>query len=133
MPRPVHFEFIAEDAERAARFWSQAFGWTIDKWEGPQPYWLATTSPAAPGPGGDERGIDGGIVRREDSPLPGHTVVTLGVDSVDDATTRVEQAGGTVVVPKMPVPGVGWLAYCRDTEGTVFGVMASDEAAGSGS
>jgi predicted enzyme related to lactoylglutathione lyase len=124
MPRPVHFEFVAEDPERAARFWSEAFGWKIDKWDGPQPYWLVST-------GEDGPGIDGGIVGR-DSQLPGHTVVTLGVDSVDDATAGVERAGGAVVAPKMPIPSVGWLAYCRDTEGSVFGVMQSDESVGQG-
>lgn len=38
-------------------------------------------------------------------------------------------AGGAVVLPKMAVPGVGWLAYFRDTEGNVFGMMESDESA----
>jgi predicted enzyme related to lactoylglutathione lyase len=29
----------------------------------------------------------------------------------------------------MPVPGIGWLAYLKDTEGNVFGVMQPDPAA----
>ena len=24
-------------------------------------------------------------------------------------------------MPNMPVPGVGWLAHCKDTEGHIFG------------
>jgi predicted enzyme related to lactoylglutathione lyase len=28
-----------------------------------------------------------------------------------------------VVVPKMAVPGVGYLAYCQDTEGITFGII----------
>jgi predicted enzyme related to lactoylglutathione lyase len=31
-----------------------------------------------------------------------------------------------VAVPKMAIPGVGWLAYCTDTEGNVFGLMQND-------
>jgi predicted enzyme related to lactoylglutathione lyase len=37
--------------------------------------------------------------------------------------------GGTVALPKMPVPGVGWLAYAKDTEGNIFGMMQSDPGA----
>jgi hypothetical protein len=125
MPRPVHFEFIAEDPERAARFWSEAFGWKVDKWNAEQPYWLVSTD----GEGGDEPGIDGGIADKRVFDLPGHTIVTLSVGSVDDAIARVEAAGGAVVAPKMAIPGVGWLAYCRDTEGTVFGTMEPDDSA----
>jgi hypothetical protein len=29
----------------------------------------------------------------------------------------------------MPVPGVGWLAYCKDTEGNIFGMMQADKSA----
>ena len=31
--------------------------------------------------------------------------------------------------PKMAIPGVGWLAYGKDTEGNIFGVMQTDPAA----
>jgi predicted enzyme related to lactoylglutathione lyase len=29
----------------------------------------------------------------------------------------------------MPIPGMGWLAYVKDTEGNIFGMMQSDPAA----
>lgn len=32
-------------------------------------------------------------------------------------------------MPKMVVPGVGYLAYCNDTEGIMFGMMQSDPSA----
>ena len=35
MPRVVHFEFAAEDPQRAVKFYERVFGWKIDKWEGP--------------------------------------------------------------------------------------------------
>ncbi len=38
-------------------------------------------------------------------------------------------AGGTVALQKMPVKGVGWLAYCKDPEGNIFGVMQNDPQA----
>jgi hypothetical protein len=38
-------------------------------------------------------------------------------------------AGGTVALAKMPIPGIGWLAYCKDTEGNIFGMMQRDGSA----
>jgi predicted enzyme related to lactoylglutathione lyase len=43
---------------------------------------------------------------------------------------KAEAAGGTVALPKMAVPGVGWLAYCLDPEGNTFGLMQRDPEAG---
>ena len=37
--------------------------------------------------------------------------------------------GGTIALPKMPIPGIGWLAYAKDTEGNLFGLMQADPAA----
>jgi len=43
--------------------------------------------------------------------------------------SAITTAGGQLAVPKMPIPGMGYLAYCTDPEGTMFGVMESDPAA----
>jgi hypothetical protein len=87
---------------------------------------LITTGPAS------ERGIDGGLIRRQ-GPIDGQAVIayvcTIDVPSVDDTVRTVGLNGGANVVPKMPIPGVGWLAYCKDTEGNIFGVMQADERA----
>jgi predicted enzyme related to lactoylglutathione lyase len=53
----------------------------------------------------------------------------MGVTSLDASMKAVEGAGGKIVVPKMAVPGIGWLAYGVDTEGNQFGMMQSDPAA----
>jgi len=122
MGRVVHFEIPADDPERAVNFYQKALGWTIRKWDGPVEYWLVMTGPE------DEPGIDGGLAPR--SELQVGAVNTVDVASVDETAARVEEHGGKVVHPKHPVPGVGWMAYCEDTEGTVFGVMERDPDAG---
>jgi predicted enzyme related to lactoylglutathione lyase len=128
MPRVVHFEIHAENPERAVRFYSGVFGWTFQKWAGPLDYWLAKTGSP------DQRGIDGGLlVRHGSAPTEGQSVnayvCTMDVASVDDSITAITGHGGTVVMPKMPVPGIGWLAYAKDTEGNVFGIMQPDPTA----
>ncbi|HET6230567.1 MAG TPA: VOC family protein [Longimicrobiaceae bacterium] len=121
MPRPVHFEISADDPERLASFYSGVFGWSVQKWEGPQDYWLIKTGETG------TPGIDGGMTRR--NPGPAGTVNTIDVPSVDEFVEKVTSAGGTVALPKMAVPGVGWLAYCVDPEGTLFGMMQADPSA----
>ena len=126
MPRVVHFEIHAGDPKRAINFYEKVFGWTFQKWEGPMPYWLVTTGPD------DERGINGGLVQRRGE-LDGQAVIayvcTIDVAKIDSSVATVEASGGTVVVPKMPIPGIGWLVYCKDTEGNIFGIMeASPDA-----
>jgi len=118
MPRVVHFEFTADDPERANNFYSQVFGWQIEKWNGPVDYWLIMTGPR------DKPGIDGAMSRRSDFLPP--TTVIVDVESVDEYVDKIIAAGGIVVAPKMAIPGVGYLAYCQDTEGNVFGIMNDD-------
>jgi hypothetical protein len=123
MPRPVHFDISAEDPERAAAFYSSAFGWTFTKWDGPMEYWLVST-------GEGEAGIDGGLsFRQHEAP---EVPFTLDVPSVDDYVAKVSEAGGTIVQPRSAIPGVGWMAVFCDPEGNVFGMMEADESAGIG-
>jgi len=117
MSRVIHFELAADDPERAIQFYSNVFGWKINKWEG-QDYWLATTGDSgAPG-------ISGAIMPRDPQRPP--VVNTIGVDSLDDSVAKVAANGGKVLEPKMPIPSVGYFAYCLDSEGNPFGLMQSD-------
>ncbi len=90
------------------------------------PYWLVTTGPD------DQRGINGGLMQRQGE-IDGQAVIayvcTIGVESIDGSIASAQANGATVVVPKMAVPGVGWLVYCKDTEGNIFGMLQADENA----
>ena len=121
MARVVHFELAADDPERAVQFYEKVFGWKIQKWDGPQDYWLASTGEQG------TPGIDGAIMRR-DPGLPS-TTNTIDVEQLDDALAKVTSNGGKVVAPRMTIPGIGYFAYCQDTEGNTFGMMQNDPAA----
>lgn len=118
MGRIVHFEMQADDPERACRFYEQVLGWKITKWDGPLDYWLITTGPE------EEPGINGAILRRND---PTTTVYnTAAVESLDATLEAALAHGATLAMPRMAVPGVGWLAYIKDTEGNLMGLMETD-------
>jgi predicted enzyme related to lactoylglutathione lyase len=117
MGRVIHFEIPANEPGRAAAFYQKVFGWKFDKWDGPTEYWMVSTgAEGAPG-------INGGMLKRGNVTT---TTNTVGVDSVDASVAAVTEAGGKLIMPKTPIPGVGYFAYCEDTEGNVFGVMQAD-------
>jgi predicted enzyme related to lactoylglutathione lyase len=45
---------------------------------------------------------------------------------LDETLEAVTANGGSLALPKMPVPTIGWLAYFKDTEGNIFGAMQND-------
>jgi uncharacterized protein len=121
MPKPVHFEIPAENPERVTKFFSDVFGWQFSNWGGDQGYWLATTGAES------EPGINGAVMKRRDPAQP--IVNSISVDSIDQYAEKVVTAGGQIVVPKMSVPTVGYLAYFKDTEGNIHGLWQDDPTA----
>lgn len=122
MGRVSHFEITADDPERAAAFYRKAFGWEINDWGGPFKYLLATTGPK------EAVGIDGAIMDRHDSKQA--VINTISVDKWETGAKAVTDAGGSVLQEKTAVPGQGYFAYCKDTEGNLFGIFEADAAAG---
>ncbi|MGP4016148.1 VOC family protein [Saccharopolyspora sp. 5N708] len=125
MLRPVHFEIHVSDVDRACEFYSTVFGWHFQQW-GDNPYWLIFT--------GEGPGIDGGLLPREGSDPTDETPIaafatTMEVDDVDAMLSIVESAGGRVAMPRTALTGMGWVAYCRDTEGNIFGMFQADDMA----
>ena len=123
--RVVHFDIYADDVERAIAFYQNAFGWKFEKVES-MDYWLITT-------GAGEPGIDGGLSKRE-SPTQGSVpqfgfTCTVDVEDAQAAFAAALAAGGSEVHKPGPVPGVGNLAYVRDTEGNHLGLMQRDPEA----
>lgn len=116
MPRVVHFEISADDPARAVAFYQNVFGWEVNQWEG-QDYWLLTTGAA------DTPGIDGALMRRREG-AP-NVVNTIDVADLDASLAAVDANGGRMM-DRMVVPGVGYLAYCWDSEGNFFGMMQRD-------
>lgn len=121
MSRVIHFEIGAEDPERTQAFYADALGWTVSKWDGPVDYWLATTG------GQDEPGINGAFMHAR--PDWQRVVHTVDVEDLNATIAKVEANGGKLVQARMAVPGVGYMAYCQDPEGVIFGLMQADEGA----
>jgi len=112
-----HFEIPVDDLERAKKFYQNIFGWQIVD-TGSQGYHLIQIG---------EGELGGGMMKRvvpEQRP-----VLYILVESVDEYSKKVQEAGGTIVVPKMAVPTMGYFAQALDTEGNVFAIWEENSQA----
>ena len=139
MPTIVHFEIPADDVNRAKKFYSDLFGWKIEKISGstdnnngrltsaatgePIEYWIITTTDDK----GNKAAVGGGMMKRQ---MQEHHITNyINVNSVDEYTSKVEDLGGKVFAPKHTVPGMGYFALCSDTENNVFAIWETNESA----
>ena len=112
----VHFEIGAENADRAQGFWSGVFGWEVGPPMSPEmDYRMFQTGEG-----------QGGAISAGDE--TGNLLVYFDTDDIDASRAKVQELGGEAG-DKQPVPGHGWMAHCRDTEGNAFSLWQSDESA----
>lgn len=118
--RVVHFEIPCDNPEKTMNFFSEVFGWKFQQF-GDMEYWTAIT--------GDDKspGINGGFMKKQN---PGQPVAnSIDVVNLDVTVSKIESAGGKIVVPKMPIPSVGWLSYFKDPDGNIHGLYQNDPSA----
>lgn len=113
----THFEIPADDPDRAKRFYDGLFAWNFQDVPGFEGYHLFTT-PVGQG------GMGGAIGKRGES-APDQLRTYVNVDSIDDTLPKVSELGGTVIAEKAEVPGQGWFAVIRDTEGNEIALWES--------
>jgi predicted enzyme related to lactoylglutathione lyase len=110
----VHVEIPASDPKASSEFYNKVFGWEITHAEQFNYYMFR----AGNGPGGGWISTSG-----EHAAQPGQLLVYLDSDDIDADLARIEQSGGTVVEPKMEIPGQGWLAVWTDPSGNRLGLF----------
>jgi uncharacterized protein len=116
MSKIVHFEVPAQDTARAKEFWGSLFGVQFQTYEGPVEYHMFQND--------DQTG--GGIYPQQEGEKG--LITYFNVDDIDAASQKVKELGGSAE-GKEPVPGMGWYARAKDTEGNEFSLWQSDENA----
>lgn len=117
-PAPVvHFEIGCQNLARTSAFYGGLLGWTYDQ---------SMPSMAM---------VDnlGGYVKNPTDGIGGH-LSTLGhephqyvtiyamVPDIEATLKKAKRLGGTTIIPKQEVPGMGWFAWLGDPEGNVIGL-----------
>lgn len=120
----VHFEIPVDDLEKARSFYGSIFDWKLTDWQMPDgstyigvhttPINEETREPLKTG------AINGGIMLKSNTtPAP---VFAIHVSSIDEKMEMIVKAGGSMVMPKMDMMGMGFYAYAKDLSGNVIGL-----------
>ena len=117
-----HFAIHCDDVERAARFYKEVFCWQSSSYSGV---------------GGDEfqriatadGQYIGAVQSRRFNPVQERVLgfeCSISVPDVEEVARNVERAGGTVLMQKTAIPGVGWIVKFLDTEGNLCCATSND-------
>lgn len=121
----AHFAINADDTTAARRFYEACFGWRVEPWGPPEFFHVKRADGSLPGP-------IGALQRRREL-IPGQRTngfeCTVAVDDVDAVTVAAVAAGGTVIMEKTTIAGVGDLVFLQDPSGNVVGAMRYDTTA----
>jgi uncharacterized protein len=117
----VHFEIPANDVEKLKNFYSNLFGWKIEKMPGDMEYWGIETVPVDKQGMPMRPGVNGGMMKKQ---MPEQKPINyVSVESVDEYSKKVVELGGQIVSPKMEIPGMGWWALALDPDGNQIGLF----------
>ncbi|MBO0959768.1 VOC family protein [Neobacillus sp. MM2021_6] len=102
------FVIAARDGNQAKNFYESLFNWKITD-VGP----LLQISGA---------GLSGHILKWPHQDHPTHTSMYINVENIQECLAKVEEMGGTVILPEMAVPTGGSIAQFVDPDGIIMGV-----------
>jgi uncharacterized protein len=121
----VHFEMPYENSDRAAAFYTAAFGWKPQMLGAEMGNYLVmqTTETDENGMVKTPGAINGGMYKKPEDPMGQAPSVVISVDDINAAIEKVRAAGGTVHGEPMSIPGIGLYAPFTDTEGNRLSVL----------
>lgn len=111
----VHIEIPAHDQSASGKFYGDLFGWKIQEY----PELNYAMFEPEDGPGGGFPKVDGEGV------TPGSVLVYVGTDDIEASLAKAESLGGSTVVPKTEIPGMGWFAVFSDPTGNRLALYTS--------
>jgi uncharacterized protein len=103
-------EMASEDPAATRRFLEQVFRWKFQSRAMPQGVYLAFEAPG---------GGRGGIRPTQPTESPS-SLSYVRVSDLGDAQRKVEKAGGSVVLPRMDVPGMGSFFWFKIPGGPIL-------------
>jgi len=120
MSNPIQWlEIATTDLERAKSFYASVFGLEFEFVEMPDSKMYMFGAPG-------QEGSSGCLINGEGSiPSAEGTMVYFSCDELSTELSRVEAAGGQVLVPKTDIGDFGFFAHILDTEGNRIGLHSN--------
>jgi hypothetical protein len=120
-----HFAVQCDDVQRAKKFYESVFAWTMSGYRGvgTDEFQRIVT---------DQGKHIGAVQDRKFNPANERILgfeCSVSVPDVEEITRKVESAGGTMLMRKTAIPGVGWIVKFLDTEGNLCCAVSHDDSA----
>jgi predicted enzyme related to lactoylglutathione lyase len=123
-----HFAIHVDDLDRARKFYAGVFGWTFQGFGGGPMTDFCQILDAQ----GQRLAPLGAMQSRKFSVAPQPVIAfecSIAVIDVDAVARSVGSNSGKIVMPKSPIPGVGWIVKFLDSEGNLACAVQYDAAA----
>lgn len=109
----VHIELSANSHEAAANWYAGMFGWTTQAF----PEMNYTTFRSG------ENAVGGGFNPVQADYPAGTVVVYIETDDLEGHMAKIAGNGGTVVMPRQDIPGVGSIGMFKDPTGNLMALI----------
>ena len=117
----THFEIPVNDVDKAKEFYSNLFDWEFNYIE--EMKYLMFNTESEDG----KTKLSGGIFQKPNESFK--VTNYFSVKNLDESAKKVEELGGKIVVPKTPVPGMGWFVHFTDIDGNLLALWENDSKA----
>lgn len=117
----THFEIPVDDVDKAKEFYSNLFDWEFNYME--EMKYLMFNTESEDG----KTKLSGGIFKKPNESFK--VTNYFSVKNLDESAKKVEGLGGKIVVPKTPVPGMGWFVHFTDIDGNLLALWENDSKA----
>lgn len=121
----AHFAINADDVPTTRAFYEKVFGWRFTAWGPPGFYNIRTGTE-------DRPGVQGALQQRRELIDGQRTVApecTFAVEDIDETARAVAEAGGSILMERFTISGIGHLIFFRDPAGNAIGAMQYDHTA----
>ena len=121
----VHFEMPYDNPERLVKFYTQAFGWQMQKLGQEMGDYVtaATTETDKNGMVKKPGAINGGFFPKKLGWPAQYPSVVIAVDDIKEAMKKVTDADGKVLGEPTEIPGIGQYVSFTDTEGNRVSIL----------
>jgi len=108
-----HIELNTDDTGKARAFYSGLFPtWRMEEEKDVHGYTMIRP----------DAGPSGGIMKKPMPEAPNMWLVYVQVDDVAARADKAAKLGGKIIVPKTPIPGMGFFSIVADPTGAAFGI-----------
>lgn len=112
----VHWEIMGPDASVMKAFYTSIFDWNFESPPGFDSYFMTQA---------EDTGV-GGAVGQGMEEMPAYSAIYVQVDDIDATLKKIEESGGSTVVPRTVIPDTVVFGMFHDPAGNLVALVEED-------